>query len=286
MARKPSMDSIKTPDLNNLDENQTKVLNTFDRYTRAEDYSGKVRADFDRAQHVKDFELKSKEEPEEENGEKLSEEFTARRNNPQAESTLNKGVKVRGKYVARKKLITATICIVAAIVLVMFFAPPIFNAVDGESGCRSEDIFAKTGATQYRADIMTNRYVYNIEALSSDKSSSYRICTIAFKAKNFTPFEMTAEDYVIANGGDFSSHIVYSTYVGDSNVIPPFSTKDVKIEVLINKDGLDDKQFDDAITSLHLRTSGTKKKIGKHISIPTIPAWFSVSDVITFDPDA
>ncbi len=41
MARKPSMDSIKTPDLNNLDENQTKVLNTFDRYTRAEDYSGK-----------------------------------------------------------------------------------------------------------------------------------------------------------------------------------------------------------------------------------------------------
>ena len=141
-------------------------------------------------------------------------------------------------------------------------------------------------ATQYRADIMTNRYVYNIEALSSDKSSSYRICTIAFKAKNFTPFEMTAEDYVIANGGDFSSHIVYSTYVGDSNVIPPFSTKDVKIEVLINKDGLDDKQFDDAITSLHLRTSGTKKKIGKHISIPTIPAWFSVSDVITFDPDA
>ena len=47
MARKPSMDSIKTPDLNNLDENQTKVLNTFDRYTRAEDYSGKVRADFD-----------------------------------------------------------------------------------------------------------------------------------------------------------------------------------------------------------------------------------------------
>ena len=121
MARKPSMDSIKTPDLNNLDEKQTKVLNTFDRYTRAEDYSGKVRADFDRAQHVKDFELKSKEEPEEENGEKLSEEFTARRNNPQAESTLNKGVKVRGKYVARKKLITAAICIVAAIVLVMFF---------------------------------------------------------------------------------------------------------------------------------------------------------------------
>lgn len=285
MARKPSMDTIKTPDLKNLNSEQSKVLNTFDRYTRAEDYSGKVRADFGRAQQVQDFELKSKKEEEKDECEVLIEEFSAKRVPTAAAGTLSKGVKVRGKYVARKKVITAVIIAVIVILLLILFTPPIYTANDSESSCRREDIFASVGATQYKADMMNNHYVYNIEALSSDKSDSYRICTVAFDARNYTPFPVALDDYVISGGGDFESHIVYSTYVEDSNEIPAFSTKTVKIEILINRDGLTDEEFDKAITSLTLRTKGAKKRIGKSIGIPCIPAWMGVSDVITFDPD-
>jgi hypothetical protein len=233
---------------------------------------------------VQDFEIKK--EPEKDDVEVLVEEFSSKRAPKQAASTMEKGVKVRGKYIARKKVIAAVVTVVVLLVLVSLFVPPFFTANDSESSCRKEDIFAKEGSTQYRSDIISNDYVYNIDALSSDRSDSYRICTVAFDAKNYTPFEVTADDYIISDGGNFSSNIVYSKCVGDSNVIPPFSTKTIRIEILINRDGLSDEAFDEAITSLTLRTTGTKKRIGKAISIPCIPAWFGVSDVISFDPDA
>lgn len=286
MAKRPSMDTIKTPDLNNLDAKQSKVLNTFDRYTRAEDYSGKVRADFSRAQKVTDFELKSLQEEKRDKTEVLVEEFSAKKVPTSAANAMNKGVKVRGKYVARKKIIAAVVIAIAIIVFITLFVPPIYFANDAESSCRKEDIFAESGATQFRADIMNNNHVYNVEALSSDRSDSYRICTVAFDVKNWSPFTFEADDYVISNGGDFDSHIVYSTAVGDSTTIPAFTNKTIQIEILINKDGLSDEEFDRAITSLTISTAGAEKKISKNGGIPCIPAFMNVSDVITFDPDA
>lgn len=279
------MDTIKTPDLNNLNSNQAKVLNTFDRYTRAEDNSGKVRADFDRAQKVQDFEIKSKQEEEKSDGETLVEEFSAKRVPKTAASTLDKGVLVRGSYVARKRIIAAVLAVLIVFVLLVIFMPPIFTAEDTESNCRYEDIFASVGATKYKAEILNNHYVYNIDAIDSDDSSDYRICTVAFTARNYSPFEVTFDDYVIADGGDYEDNIVYSTYVGDSNVIPPFSSKEVKVEILVNCENLSDSEFDKAITSLTLRTKGTKKKLSKKGGIYCIPAWMNVSDVISFDPD-
>jgi hypothetical protein len=246
-----------------------------------------VRADFSRAQKVTDFEIKSKEEEEPDDGEALVEEFSAKRVPNVAADALHKGVKVRGKYVARHKLITAAIIVVVAIIAITLFAPPIFVANDSESSCRYEDIFAGIGATKYKSQLVENHYIYKDidESMTSDRSESYRICTVAFDAKNYSPFQVTLDDYIVAGGGDYESHIVYSTYVGDSNVIPAFSTKTVRVEILINCDGLSDSEFDKAITSVTLRTKGTKKRIGKNTGIPCVPAWLNVSDVITFDPD-
>ena len=277
------MDVIRTPDLNNLDSRQSKSLNTYDRYTRAEDNTGKVRADFDRATVVQDFQMKSK-EPEKSDAEKLVDEFSAKRRTVAADA-LNKGVKVRGAYIARKHILRAVIIVCVLFVAAVLFLPPFYTSNDSMSSCRSEDIFGTAGATQYKSNLLNNHYVYNIDAMTSDRSDSYRICTIAFDAKNYSPFEVYMDDYVISDGGDYSSNIVYSTYVGDSNVIPPFSTKTVQIEILIKRDGLTDKEFDKAITSLTLHSKGAKKKISKTSGIPCIPAWLSVSDVISFDPD-
>lgn len=280
------MDSIRTPDLDNLSKEQSKVLNTFDRYTRAEDYSGKVRADFDRAQKVQDFELKSKKEEEKDDGEALMEEFSAKRVPKTAANALDKGVKVHGKYVARKKIIFAVAAVIILLLLVSLFVPPIYTANDSESSCRREDIFAADGISRYKAKIMEDHYVYNIDAMTSDRSDSYRICTVAFDAKNYSPFEVVVDNYEISNWGDFEDNIVCSTVVDDSEVIPPFSTKTVKVEILVRSDGLTREEFDSAITSLRLYTKGTKKKIGKKLEIPCIPAFMNVSDVIAFDPDA
>ncbi len=284
MAKKPSMDTIRTPDLDNLNAKQSTSLNTFDRYTRAEDNSGKVRADFTRAQVVRDFEVKK--EPDPDDPEVMAKDFSARRVPKTAANALDKGVKIRGVYVARRRIITAVCIFIAVVIFIMLFFPPIFSANDEMSGCRREDLFADQGITHYKAQIMENKHVYNIEALKSDISDNYRICTVAFDAKNYMPFAVSVDDYVIDSGGDYDGRVVYSTYLDkDSLTIPPFSSKTIKIDVLIYSDGLKHDDFDKAITSLTFLTKGTKKHIGKSIELPCIPAKLSVSDVITFDPD-
>ncbi len=277
------MDKISTPDLSNLSAGQSQKLNTFDRYTRAEDNSGKVRATFDRAQLVKDFEIKK--EPDPDDPEVMAKEFSAKKRTVAA-SALDKGVKVRGVYVARRRIITAVCVFVGILVVIALFFPPIFAPNDELSDCRSEALFSKSGFTHYKAELMENKHVYNVEALKSDKSSSYRICTVAFEAKNYMPFAVSVDDYVINEGGDYDERIVYSTAEDDSKEIPAFSSKTILVDVLIYSDGMTDEKFDKAITTLTLSTVGTKKHIGKSITIPCIPGRLSVSDVITFDKDA
>ncbi len=285
--RKPSMDSITTPDLKNLNKEQSKAINTFDRYTRVEDNSGKIRADFSRAQVVHDFEIKSKKEEEEDpdDAQALVEEFSARRVPNAPTKALDKGVKVRGTYVSRRKIITPIVIVLVLLILIALFAPPIYTANDSLSGCRSEDIFAEAGVTLYKEKILSSYHVYNIDAVSSEQSDSYRICTVAFDAKNYMPFPVTVDDYIISGGGDYSDNIVYATASSSSKEIPAFSTETIEVEILINADGLTDEQFDQAITSIRLSTKGAKKKITDSISIPCLPAFMNVSNVITFDPD-
>lgn len=279
------MDSIKTPDLKNLDKKQYDNINTFDRYSRAEDPAGRVRVSFDNATHMKEIDsiLAQKHEKKDE-VEQMLEDFQPKRRPARATNVLDQGVKIHGKYVARRRILTAVIILLILVVCFALFAPPFFKANDTESGCRREDIFEQKGVTGYKADIMKDTSVYNLEALSSEKSDSYRICTVAFEANNMTPFTTVIDDYTISGGGLYKDHVVYSTGVGDSKEIPAFSKKTVKVEILVNRSGLTDDQFDQAVTSLKLSTRNTRKLVGKNAYIPCLPGTMNVSDVISFDP--
>ena len=287
MARNETMDSIKAPDLKNLSSKQSSNINTFDRYSRAEDSSGKLRVSFDKATPMQELDsiLKKKHEEKDE-VEQMLEEFQPKRRPKAATNVLDQGVKMKltGTYVARRRIITVAVVIVVLVALFALLAPPFFTPNDQESSCRYEDIFEDKGVTGYKAEIVEDLNVYNLDALSSDKSESYRICTVAFEARNMTPFTCYMEDYVISGGGDHKDNIVYSTAAPDSLEIPAFTTKTVKVEILVNRAGLSDEEFDKAVTSLTLTTKGLKKRIAKNAGLPCIPGFMTVSDVISFDP--
>ncbi len=286
--RNQKMDSIKTPDLKHLDKKQFDNINKYDRYSRAEDYSGKVRVSFDDATHMKELDsiLAQKHEKKDE-VEQLLEEFQPKRRPARAAGVMNEGVKFHGAYVARRRIITAIVTVILVLAAFALFVPPFFKANDVESSCRTEDIFAADGVSGYKINILKNKSVYDLEALSSEKSSSYRICTVAFEAKNMSPFTAYMENYQVIGGGDYKDHIVYCAAADEgSKEIGPFGKKTVKVEILVNRSGLTDAQFDKAVTSLTLATRGLKRRESKTGGLPCIPALMGVSDVISFDPSS
>ena len=283
MAKRPSMDSIKTPDLKNLDKEQSEKLSSRDLHPNMDD--GRVRREFmPVSPKGGDFEVKPKDESLTDRGEKDYEKFetkSTRDAKSKASGHFDQGVLVHGSYIARKRLIRIITILAAALILWVLFAPPIFSANDTENDCRYEDIFANKGSSQYKTEILGKGYVYNLDALSSDQSESYRICTVAFDVNNYLPLPVDIKDYAVSFGGDFKDNIVYAYADNDAKHIPSMTKKTVHVNILINKAGLSDGEFDRAITSLMLTTKGMKK-FGV---LPCVPAVMSVSDYLTFDPD-
>ena len=282
-----NMNSISTPDLNNLTDKQAKDLNAFDRKNAMDGIVTKPKTDFAEATQHRDI-VFTAHDPEKDmplDGEQLYEEFTkTKRERAIAENTLDRGVKIKGTYVARRRLITLIVAACVLFVGALLFAPPIFSANDSEGGCRYEDIFARKGVTQYKSEVLSNYNVYNINAMSSDLSKSYRICTVSFNVRNLTPFTVKLGDYTVANGGDHKNNIVYSASVDKNTEVSAFSSKTVKVDILVNKEGLTDEEFDKAVTSLVLSTKGMKRRLFGSVELPTIPALMFVSDVVTFQP--
>ena len=279
------MDTLKTPDLENLDKEQSDKLSKHDNKMRSDDDPDNLRADFSPVSHDgREFQIRPKVKAVD--GETMSEQFSTKSardaQNRVASDRMEQGVLVNGSYVARKTIIKFLLIVIGIIIFVLFFVPPIFHANDYDSGCRFEDIFAEKGASQFKTDILSQRYVYNIDALSSDVSKSYRICTVAFDVNNFLPIPVSIKDFKVSNGGEFKDHIVYAYSENGSFELDPMDQRTVYVNILINKAGLSDGEFDRAITSLTLTTKGMKK-FGV---IPCIPAIMHVSDVISFDPDA
>lgn len=282
------MNSISTPDLNNLTDKQRKEINQTNRGGGMDDFSAKPKVDFATATQHRDIAFTGHDPTLDlpPDGNQLYEEFTkTKRGQQTAVNMLDRGVKINGTYVARRRILTAIIAAVIVLLTVIFFAPPIFSSNSEESSCRSEDIFARKGVAQYKSEMISNCNVYNINAMTSDLSKSYRICTVSFDVKNYTPFPIVLDDYAIANGGEHKDHIVYSDAVDNEPVkISGFSSRTVKVEILINKEGLTDEEFDKAITSLVLSTKGMKRELFGKVKIPSIPGLMFVSDVITFEP--
>ena len=283
------METLKTPDLKHLDDEQTENLNSHGVTGRADDGSGKSISDFmPVSPSGKEFTVQPTKELLPPDGEQLLEEFStksvrdAKKRGEGEIDRMDQGVLVNGSYVARKTIIRFLLIMIGVIVFVLFFVPPICTCSSEECGCRFEDIFAEKGASQFKTDILSQRYVYNIDAMSSDVSRSYRICTVGIDIKNYLPIPVTVKDFAISNGGEFKDHIVYAYSDKGSFSVDPFEQKKVYVNILINKAGLSDGEFDRAITSLTLTAKGMKK-FG---FIPCIPAIMHVSDVISFDPDA
>ncbi|MCR5141329.1 MAG: hypothetical protein K6C68_02190 [Ruminococcus sp.] len=284
--RNQKMDSIKIPDLKNLNQRQQENISSYDRYSRAEDPKGRTKVSFDSATRMQEIDtiLQQKHQKKDE-VQQMLDDFQSKRRNMKAPGVLDQGVKIRGTYVARRRIITAVVTFILLLLLVVFFLPPIFKANDTESSCRSEDIFADGGVNGYKIKILKDKSVYNLDGMDSEKSSSYRICTVAFEAHNLSPFAAYTDNYQVVGGGEYKDHIIYCAAADDeSKEIPPFGKKTVKVEILVNRSGLTDTQFDRAVTSLTIATRGLKRRESKNGGLPCIPAFMGVSDIISFDP--
>lgn len=276
------MDSLKTPDLDHLDKSQTEKLNAGKNSGHAESSIGSPGSEqstfMPGGVKINPKTVKPMD------GEDLVEQFAtkstrdAKKRGEEAQH-LDRGVLFRGSYISRRNVIKTVIIVTLTALFILFFAPPYIEPNAKMSACRYEDIFAEKGSSQYKADLMSTKYVYNIGAMSSDVSESYRICTVAFDVHNYLPIPLEVGDYIIRNGGEFSDHIVYAYADEDAKLIPSMSIQTIYVNILINKAGLTDGEFDRAITSLKLTTKGMKK-LG---AIPCIPAFMHVDESLTFD---
>ena len=198
-------------------------------------------------------------------------------------------MKVRGAYVKRGKIIKTVVAVIIVLVLMMFFFPPLFFNDADKSVVRYDDnVFKTMGMTDFKTYALSNYSVYNEEAFGSELSSSYRFADIVFNIKNPSPFEIKIPQYEISHvSSEYDNAVCYATSVttnSDGEVIgdtvPPFSSKEVTVRILVNITDMDDSTFDDCVTGMILSTKDMKKKIGKDSYLPCLPAFMPVSNAI------
>lgn len=287
--KRASMDSIEVPDVDKIKKLSDKkfkgsgVNRTADEIFDGEKFN--KAGEFDRATKTYDDPTKHKEEDDKEDD--FLEDAAAIP--AQAATGLNKGVKVRGAYVKRGKVIKVIVTVVIILVLMVFFFPPLFFNDADKSVVRYDDnVFKTMGMTDFKTYALSNYSVYNEEAFGSELSSSYRFADIVFNIKNPSPFEIKIPQYEISHvSSEYDNAVCYATSVttnSDGEVIgdtvPPFSSKKVTVRILVNITDMDDSTFDDCVTGMILSTKDMKKKIGKDSYLPCLPAFMPVSNAI------
>lgn len=284
MARDPKMNSIKTPDLKNLTEEQRQAIAAKDRYTGL---SGAKNSGVDFARATKNYnaEIKTHDTKQPRDGAKINEEFTSskRGSNAAAKGRSTKGAGY--KYVGRTRLIKAAVVLAALIAFAVLFAPPIMKGSDYFSQCRSEKLFDEGELSTYRSALAKEHSLYKAKALSSEDNDSYRICCFDIDVTNYGPLAVTIDDIIVSNGGEYADHIVYSCSASGAVEISGFSKETVRVEVLVNMDELSNDQLNTAVTTLKLSTKGMKKKLFG-FGLPGVPGFVSVADELTFDPNS
>ncbi|WP_124101173.1 hypothetical protein [Ruminococcus sp. Marseille-P6503] len=278
-SSKNTMDSIKLPDQSKIDNLQDGFITKKPKNTGSfEDFDRIVAPTFARAGKVQDI-------PEKKEKENDPDDFIPKPD-PTRKAT-STGVKVGKRYVAKRRLAKIITGCVMAVVVILFFFPPFVTNNTAESGCEKRNIFQTMGLTELKEDMLKNKAVYSEEGLSSELSDSYRICKISLNISNMTPFELKIPGYEIVSAkSEYKSRFVYAAPEKNGGyIIPPFSNEPVTVEVLINVASMNDQQLDEAVTSLVLKTSGMKKKIGRSLYCPCIPAFVFVSNASVFTLD-
>ena len=180
----------------------------------------------------------------------------------QAAKGLSKGVKVGDSYVKRSKIIKTVVAVIIVLALMVFFFPPLFFNDADKSVVRYDDnVFKTMGMTDFKTYALSNYSVYNEEAFGSELSSSYRFADIVFNIKNPSPFEIKIPQYEISHvSSEYGNAVCYATSVttnSDGEVIgdtvPPFSSREVTVRILVNITDMDDSTFDDCVTGMILQ---------------------------------
>ncbi len=285
--KRASMDSIEVPDVDKIKKLSDKkfkgsgVNRTADEIFDGEKFN--KAGEFDRATKTYDDPTKHKEEDDKEDD--FLEDAAAMP--AQAAKGLSKGVKVGDSYVKRSRIIKTVVAVIIVLVLMVFFFPPLFFNDADKSVVRYDDnVFKTMGMTDFKTYALSNYSVYNEEAFGSELSSSYRFADIVFNIKNPSPFEIKIPQYEISHvSSEYDNAVCYATSVttnSDGEVIgdtvPPFSSKEVTVRVLVNITDMDDSTFDDCVTGMILSTKDMKKKIGKDSYLPCLPAFMPVSN--------
>lgn len=281
MARNPSMNSLKTPDMKNLTENQKKAIAAEEKFSRIGHTGANTGVEFARASKHQDIELKSNKPELPPDGVKINEQFTSSKRGSKPAS--KKRVKGAGyTYVGRARLIRAAVIILLLAAFIVLFAPPLCRSNSSVSASRSDTLFGSAkNLTQYKSDLMDKYDVYNINALSSKDSSEYRICTVAFDVTNYGPLDLTMSDCAVMFGGELKDRIVYACSASGAQEIGAFTTKTIEVEILVCTEGLTNEELNSAVTSLTITTKGLKKRISG-FELPCIPGFMGVSNDLSF----
>lgn len=294
-SRTATMDSIATPDISQikkLDDPKFRgsgINRTADQIFEGEKF--KKRGDFDRATKLYSDPARLKHDHEEED----EDDFIPKpQQNRKAPDALHKGVKIRGAYVERRKVIICVVIMIIALLLMLMFLPPVVSSdSDSSQVLYDRNIFENKGMTEFKTYALSNYSVWNEEAFSSEKPENYRIVNLVFRVSNPTPFEVSIPQYKVSSADAlYTDKICYLTstqtdkdgvVIGDT--IPAFSSVDVNAELMVNITDLDDKAFDELVSSLIISTDGMKKRIAVNKYLPCIPAFVFVSNNISLNVD-
>ena len=279
--KRNSMDSIKLPDKDSINNLSGGYVNSRRVYKErgVDDFTNAVRADFDQAAPIKVPERTEAPEPKDEFDQLIEKEKA--KNSGETKKKKIRGYKVGKKYIPAWLVRRIAIIVVSVLfVLITFFPPITMSTSDGYVS--DAEIFGTQSISQVKESILANDYVYDIDNMSSENPNNYRVCTVDVDLKNFSPYPVKLPGFSIVKCDPMYKDKIISVRIAGGEVeMSPFSVKTVTVEVFLNVVDLTPEQFDDAMTSLVLRTNGLRKMIGP-IAIPTMPGFVFVSDSLEY----
>lgn len=291
------MDSIRLPDKKdiyalNTPKHRGTAMNQYAESLFSNDKS-RYQGSFERAIQYEDPGRNMTLVPEDEQEEEEEDitEFAAKAI-PKA-TGLNRGVKLGNQYVRKKTIVIWIVVAVTFLLFMMFAFPPIIaDDTDNSEVLYNKNVFEKMGMTELKAYASAHYYVNSEKAFSSEKAENYRVVKLAFTARNLSPFTVEIPKFVVTKVDPrYEDNIAYvSTGTVDSNgndiplTVPAFGSKKIEVEVLVNVAEIDERQFNEAISSLILSTKGMTKNVFG-MKIPCIPYFIFVSDNMSLSLD-
>lgn len=279
-SSKHSMDSIKLPDKDKISNLKGGYVNSRRVYREngIDDFTNAVRADFSEAAPIK---VPERTEPEKKEEDEFIESSRAK---PMPKSnTDTRYVKLGGKSVARWKFFKIAAIVLAAVIVLTMFCPPLMLS-NSEGTTVRKNIFENKGISVVKEELLKNENVYNIDNMTSERPENYRICTLGIQVSNYTPFKTYIGGFSVLSCDPLYKDKIVSVSIDDPEgyTIPPFSVRTVQANVLICVAEMTDQQLTDAVTSIILKTTGLKKGLGGLPGIPVIPAAIFASDALEY----